>query len=184
MMRDIRITGGIVKNRLVRFHSRPGLRPTTSLVRSAIFNIVSPYLVNPLALDLFAGTGALGIEALSRGAVYLDTVEENVLNCKTITSNLKELGFASISKVHQSKVEKKIPLLTGPYDLITMDPPYSYPNTNEILENLAHSLILNTGGILVLEHSKPLAFPEKLGSLSQIRSATYGETLLKIYIRE
>ena len=184
MMRIIRVAGGTAKNRPVRFHPNPGLRPTTSLVRNAIFNIVSPYLVNPLALDLFAGSGALGIEALSRGAVFLDSVEENSLNCRTIKSNLKELGFESISKVHQSRVERKIPALMGPYDLITMDPPYSYPKTIEILESLAHSLILNTGGILVLEHSNPLGFPQTLGNLCLLRCAKYGETSLKVYIRE
>ena len=98
--------------------------------------------------------------------------------------NLKELGFESISKVHQSRVEKKIPALMGPYDLITMDPPYSYPKTIEILESLAHSLILNTGGILVLEHSNPLGFPQTLGNLCLLRCAKYGETSLKVYIRE
>jgi len=184
MMRTIRVAGGTVKNRPVRFHSNPGLRPTTSLVKNAIFNIVSPYLINPITLDLFAGSGALGIEALSRGAAFLDAVEENSLNCKTIKSNLQELGFASISKVHQSRVEKKIPTLNGSYDLIIMDPPYSYPKTSEILENLAHSPILNTGGILVLEHSSPSEFPETLGNLCLIRCAKHGETSLTIYIKE
>ena len=170
----MRVIAGTAKGVTLRASSVSGLRPTSDLIRGAIFDMLGQFFeVETKVLDLYAGTGALGIEALSRGAGWADFVEQNVKACAVIRENLKAAGLEDHARVHCLPVQRAS--LTGPYDLIFMDPPYAFaPDVSMAL------LSLQGGGRLVLEHSRRSS-PPKEGRIKQRR---HGDTVISIYERQ
>ncbi len=120
---SMRVVGGKAKSQRLKGTIAPGARPTTERVRAAIFNILDPesYLEKKV-LDLFAGSGSLGIEALSRGAAWADFVEWDRRQCEVVRSNLEHTGFGRQAKVHHADATKVLATLDGPYQLVLLDP--------------------------------------------------------------
>jgi len=151
----MRVIAGTLRGRQLRSIDSPGLRPTTDRVRESIFNILTSRISfgGLMVLDLFAGTGALGIEALSRGAAHCDFVEMNGRAANTIQRNLTELGLRQQGKVLQRDALRHIIGAEQQYDLVFADPPYAAT----IFDRLVHDLFtlgrIRSGGLLVLEHS-------------------------------
>jgi 16S rRNA (guanine966-N2)-methyltransferase len=153
----MRVIGGSARGR--RLHAPPAgaeTRPTTDKVREALFNVLGP--VKDLSvLDLFAGTGALGIEALSRGAARCVFVEASDRLCATITRNLDECGFAPSARVIARDVrralEKPPATLGAPFDLALLDPPYAHGLEVLAVERLIREGWLSEGATLVVERS-------------------------------
>ena len=133
------------------------------------------------ALDLYAGTGALGIEALSRGAAHVDFVEQGGRECAALRENLDALGYASQARVHRMPVERALSLLDGPYDLVLMDPPYAQGALAPLL--LRVEPLVAEEGTVVAEHDSRQSLPETAGGLERVTERTYGDTVLSIYRR-
>ena len=132
-------------------------------------------------LDLYAGSGALGIEALSRGGQWCDFVEKDGRACASIRGNLARTGFEGQAKVHCASVERMLGRLEGPYTLALADPPYT-SEAMPVLERLARSGLVEAGRtVLALEHSSREEGPERLGGLSRVRTLRHGDSAVSIY---
>jgi 16S rRNA (guanine966-N2)-methyltransferase len=156
----VRITGGILKGRKLLVPKIPDLRPTTDMVRESVFNILRNRTEGARILDLFAGTGALGIEALSRGAVEAVFVEKDRKVLEALKRNLASCGVEAQSRVIPMPAEKAIFYLekrSEKFDLIFLDPPYHTELASTVLDRL--SPLVDNEGLVILEHDaqqKPL----------------------------
>ena len=132
-------------------------------------------------LDLFAGTGALGIEALSRGASGADFVEADRRLAQRLRENLASLNLADRCEVHRARVERVVGTLDGPYGLVLADPPYGAVDLEVLLRSLDKHNLVKNGGRIVVEHSARDVLPGSCGKLSRIDGRRYGDTLVSIY---
>ena len=132
-------------------------------------------------LDLYAGTGALGIEALSRGAGSVDFVESDAGRCRDIRANLEALGLAKRGKVQVGRVEKTLARLDGPFGLVLIDPPYDADPWREVMTQLDGGM-LEQEATVVAEHSSRLELAPAYGGLVRARSRRYGDTSVSVYI--
>jgi 16S rRNA (guanine(966)-N(2))-methyltransferase RsmD len=181
----MRVAGGQARGRRLKGTIAPGARPTTERVRAAIFNILDPdSYQNRRALDLFAGSGSLGIEALSQGAKWADFVERDRRQCEIIRSNLENTGFSQRGKVYQSDVVRGLDTLPGPYQLIMLDPPYALQNIGEVLEKIAAMPgLVDAPGMVVVGHSRHLDLLPHYGSLLLESHRRYGDNVVEFYAR-
>ena len=184
----MRVAGGVAKGRRLKGATIPGARPTTELVRAAIFNVLSPMdLASVVAVDLFAGSGSLGIEALSRGARRADFVERHPRQCAAIRQNLEATGFSDVAGVYCMDATSANEVLEGPYDLVLMDPPYTMTSLDQVLTGLASSGLLAEGATVVVGHSKRLAlrtcYGDSGGDLALVGSYRYGDSEVGFYVK-
>jgi 16S rRNA (guanine966-N2)-methyltransferase len=180
----MRICSGEVRGAQLKAPGKSSVRPATSMVKQAIFSILNSNDARwDRVLDLYAGSGALGIEALSRGASWVDFVEQNRKCCDTIRNNLRRTETADRAHVYGSSVEKAIVFLSDSYDVIFADPPYSYPST-DLLDRLAESELLEGGSMVVLCHANRFPLKEDYGSLHLIKQRRYGDSFISIYLME
>ena len=176
-----RISGGIHRGRTLRTPSVAGLRPTSERVRAALFSIIGPEAVEGKRVaDLYAGTGALGLDALSRGAEWVSFVERNGRLCSTIREQLRLLEMDAQARVHRGAVLRVVEALPGGYDLVMADPPYDSSELADLVEALQSPRLLNTGGLLVLEHRADNKEEYAVGRFSLKTSRTYGDTGITI----
>jgi 16S rRNA (guanine966-N2)-methyltransferase len=179
----VRVTGGDARGRRLKA-PHAGTRPTSDKVRAAIFDALEAQGVDDSrVLDLYAGSGALGIEALSRGAGACDFVERSAQNAALIRENLSLAGQAARGRVHRFGAEHAAERLHGPYSLILADPPYDDAAAPVLLARLAQSALPAPDATLVLEHSSRGEAPEALGPLALRWSRRYGDTQVSIYRR-
>jgi 16S rRNA (guanine966-N2)-methyltransferase len=134
-------------------------------------------------LDLYSGTGALGIEALSRGAEYCDFVEADSKACEVIRENLNRTRLPDRAKVWPMTVAKALPRLGGPYDLVVADPPYEYDRAEKELSDVLEKGLLSADGTLVVEHSQRKQWPQELAGHTQLTSRRYGDTRITLYVK-
>ena len=142
----MRIIGGEARGAHLNGPPDRGTRATADKVREAIFNVLAPYIEGARVLDLFAGTGALGIEALSRGAVSCDFVERRAALCAIIRENLAHAHVAERGRAIQSSVHQVLSTLPGPYDLILADPPYLEADGPALIGSPTLHRLVNNGG--------------------------------------
>jgi 16S rRNA (guanine966-N2)-methyltransferase len=166
----------------------PSTRPTSDLLKGAIFSVLGERGSRGRVMDLFAGSGALGIEALSRGAEWCDFVESARPACRAIEANLAKTKLAAQARVHCLPVQRWLAQAAGAtqeaYDLILADPPYALPDQEALLGTVAVSPLVGPQTTLLLEHSSRWEPPPILGSLSQVRSRAHGDSAFTIYARE
>lgn len=180
----MRVVGGVARGRRLK---RPSddVRPTSDLVRGAIFDALATQAVDcSRVLDLYAGSGALGIEALSRGSDHCDFVERIARNVSLIRENLTLLGMGDQGVVHRLAVERAPERLTGPYSLVLADPPYNDDSAVATLERIADSGLFTEDGTLVWEHSHRRDAVDTLGPLALAWRRRYGDTEVSIYRRQ
>jgi 16S rRNA (guanine966-N2)-methyltransferase len=152
------------------------------LVREAIFDVLGAQGVDlSRVLDLYAGSGALGIESLSRGGGWCDFVERNAANAALVSENLVLTGLQERGRVHRLTVEQAPRRLEGPYSLLLADPPYDDDTAPATLERIARSDLVEPGATLVVEHSRRRQPPEELGPMRAAWSRRYGDTQVTIY---
>lgn len=132
-------------------------------------------------LDLFSGTGALGIEGLSRGAAHVDFVESNSRARTSIQENLARTGFSEKSKVFALDALRAVSIFHGPYDLILADPPYGDTVIPSLIETIGSSRILARGALVVIEQPRKDPFPDCVGALHLARARYYGKTAILLY---
>ena len=182
----MRVAGGNAKGRRLKGAVSPGTRATTERVRAAIFNILDPeQYQGGRVLDLFAGSGSLGIEALSHGAGRADFVEWDRRQSAVITSNLESTGFSSQGHVHRLDVLQALQTLPGRYDLVLLDPPYKMGGLDSLLEKIASQpgLIVDDG-VVIAGHSKHEDLKETYGSLRLTSHRQYGDNVIDFFVYE
>lgn len=156
-------------------------------VRAALFDMLWHFdAVRGRMLDLYAGTGAVGMEAISRGAEFADFVEWNAVSARTIQSNLQKIGFEGQARVHRRKAEEVIAnsaLLgyQGHYDLISVTPPYAEVDYTELARQVAASTLVGPGTVVVFEYPQSVEMAEEIGPLRRLRERKYGGTKISIY---
>jgi len=187
----MRISGGLAKGRrtatrrLLTVVSGEGrLRPTSSKVREALFDIIRDKIEGASFVDLYAGTGTVGLEALSRGAGKAIFVEPDELRFRTIKRNADEFGFrekVSVIKGRAYEFLKKSFSEKASYDIFFLDPPYHSEEITKILPFISKEGLLKEGGIVIVEHFFKKQVPEIAGRLKIDRSYRYGDTMLTLY---
>ena len=178
----MRVIAGKAKGLRLKRPAVRHLRPTSDLVRGAIFDILASLRADwTRVLDLYAGSGALGIEALSRGAHWCDFVEQDRAACATIRENLALARFQERGRVHCLPVEKALDRLEGPYDLVLMDPPYEGEGAVAVVDLLAESPLVGPGSTLVVEHPWRRLPADQWGSFALVSRKRHGDTGVSIY---
>ncbi len=180
----MRVIAGEARGRRLKAPTgRGGTRPTSDLVRGAIFSALAAMQADMTrVLDLYAGSGALGIEALSRGAGWCDFVEQRRAVCTVIEENLKATGQDDTAAVHCLSVEKALKKLHGPYSLVLADPPYDDPAAVSLLDGLARSPLVDIPNtIVLLEHSSRIQPSDSLGKMRLVKSLAHGDSAVAIY---
>jgi len=180
----MRVIAGEAKG--LRLKSPPvrHLRPTSDLVRGAVFDMLASLGVDlSRVLDLYAGSGALGIEALSRGASWCDLVDRDRAACATIRQNLTLAGFQERARVLCLPVERALERLDGPYSLVLIDPPYEDESALVVVESACGgaSPVIGRDSTLVLEHAWRRPPPDELGPLKLVARRRHGDTGVSIY---
>jgi len=178
----MRVIAGRAKGHRLAGPPSRATRPTSDLVRGAIFSALDSMGADlSRTLDLYAGSGALGIEALSRGAQRCDFVERDARACASIRQNLSKTGFEGQGEVVCLPVERALPRLEGLYTLVLADPPYAQEAT-ATLEVLAERGLVEAGrSTLVLEHSSREEAPERLAGLTQVKTLKHGDSAVSLY---
>lgn len=178
----MRIISGSARGRKLK--APPGLstRPMADKIREASFSMLASLGVAPSrVLDLYAGSGSVGIEALSRGAESVDFVEQNRVACEVISDNLRHTGFESQGQAHQTNVGAFLARVHEPYDFVIMDPPYADPDIVATMETLGSSAAVEDGTILLIGHSPRVELPEQAGALRCLRRRCHGDSCFSIY---
>ena len=182
-----RIIAGRFGGRVIDSPPKQDLRPMMSKVRAALFDMLTHLeALYGDVLDLYAGTGAVGLEALSRGMEMAYFVELNPVSTRTIEQNLAKLGVAKQGRVHRYKVENVIakPDLLHhkkPFELVTVTPPYAEVDYIDLAERIAESKLIAAGSVVVFEHPRQAVLAEEIGPLVRLRNRKYGRTHLSIY---
>ncbi|GAB4335647.1 MAG: 16S rRNA (guanine(966)-N(2))-methyltransferase RsmD [Dehalococcoidia bacterium] len=182
MPQRIRITGGELRGFVVSSASRGTVRPTTALVREAVFNMIGARIVGARVLDLFAGTGALGLEAISRGASRVVLVESDPRACQAIRDTLARAGVADRGEVVQARLPGGLGRIEGTFDLVLMDPPYDGGAGDLVLAGLGP--FVAPGGLVVYEHRSSYNPPERPPDLRQVQRRVYGDSAVAFYTRQ
>ncbi len=169
-----------------RLKAVPGMktRPTTDKVKEAMFNIIGPYLEGGQVLDLFAGSGGLSIEAVSRGANHATLVDRQYQAIKTIHENLsvtKEEDKFTVLKGDSYKMLNKLAKQEQGFDYVFLDPPYKKQQILELMEQLKKLGLLNTDALIICETDQVADLPEELADFELIKKADYGITELTFY---
>jgi len=170
--RQLRIIGGIWRGRKLAFPELPGLRPTPDRVRETVFNWLAPTVQGARCIDLFAGSGALGLEALSRGAAYCDFVDISGQATKAISDHLAALGASDRASVHCCDAQSAT---LEAADLVFLDPPFDGELLNTTLSWLIESRLLAKGALVYVEHRRGPSPPAMAKFSSIVKDKTAGE---------
>ena len=179
---NVRVSGGVLKGR--RLHSVKGvnLRPTSEKVRWAIFSVLSQRIPScARVLDLYAGTGVFGIEALSRGVDWVDFVEMDYKSARRIRENLEDFSLADKGYVYKAKVENALNDLSGGYDVVFSDPPYDMVDVGHVMEKLSQNFIVDREGVVILEHRYDTTVFETYDNLIRTDVRKYGDTAVSFF---
>jgi 16S rRNA (guanine966-N2)-methyltransferase len=156
----MRVTTGLYKGRVLRTVDDLSVRPATDRVRQTIFNVLTHRMVMDgcTVLDMFAGSGSLGIEALSRGATHATFVESGSDAIGWLEANVDMLGCGEQTSILQMDAQQFLQQARGPFDLIFVDPPYAYAGTAGLPDEIFTRGLLAPDGYMLIEHAKDIAF--------------------------
>jgi len=179
----MRVIAGSHKGRRLQGPQVTTPRPTSDRVKEALFSIVAPWMADARFLDLYAGTGAIGIEALSRGARTATFVESDPASLKLLRANLTHCRLTAQADVQACAVETFLTRSRGPgYDLIFADPPYQDAAAGlAVLSALSRSPLVKPDTVLILEHGGKASLAGELGRLALTRQYRYGDTMLSLF---
>ena len=178
----MKVVGGSARGVPLRSPRSPGVRPTMDRVRAALFSILAPWgMEGAVVADLYAGTGSLGIEALSRGAEHADFVEANARQCADIRANLEATKLGYRARVWHMSVDGALEQLGRTYNFILMDPPYREPFPVQVLDQVVELGLLQPQGLAVVGHSSRTPSPDRRGSLTRWQDRRYGDSSLAFY---
>jgi len=187
----MRVIAGTYRSRILKSLKGLALRPTSDRLRETLFNVLAPNIAGSRFVDLFAGTGAIGIEALSRGAAEVVFIENHAPAVNLIRRNFESLGIntgATVLTVDALRglavlASRKQPSAAG-YDYVFLDPPYAAAEDySRVLEFLGSAELVAPGGIVIAEHRRNFDLPEELGALRRFRVLKQGDAALSFYRR-
>jgi 16S rRNA (guanine966-N2)-methyltransferase len=183
----MRVTAGAERGRKLRAPRGANTRPTGAKVREAIFNILGP-LSPDAVLDLYAGTGALGIEALSRGAGHATFVERDGRALAALHRNLRQFDLTGRARVMDTSVAVALQRLSSEkaqkFSWVFVDPPYAAGEVTPVLALLSGGQVLDNGAVVIVEHDHHHVPPEHVGALERVDRRYYGDTGLSFYRRQ
>ncbi|KIL44771.1 16S rRNA (guanine(966)-N(2))-methyltransferase RsmD [Jeotgalibacillus soli] len=180
----MRVISGEKKGIHLKAVSGINTRPTTDKVKESIFNVIGPYFSGGWGLDLFAGSGGLGIEALSRGMERVIFIDRDKNAIQTIKSNIERCGYQDQSEVFRNDAERALKAVSKrniKFSCIFLDPPYRLQKLALLLELIDEFGILEKNGVIMCEHDSEVSLPESIGSLTCIKGETYGVSAVSIY---
>ncbi|MBS8263338.1 16S rRNA (guanine(966)-N(2))-methyltransferase RsmD [Mesobacillus boroniphilus] len=180
----MRVVSGDLKGRALKAVPGTSTRPTTDKVKEALFNMIGPYFTEGLGLDLFAGSGGLGIEALSRGLDKVIFVDREGKAIHIINENLKSCGLEEKAEVYRNDAVRALKAIQKrdlKFDYIFLDPPYKKQQLVKLLEMIDKENLVQHDGLIVCEHASDINLPEKVGGLVQTRSEKYGIIGITLY---
>jgi 16S rRNA (guanine966-N2)-methyltransferase len=181
----MRVIAGTAKGHHIKVPKVTGTRPATDLVRGAIFSILETTTSNwSRVLDLFSGSGALGIEALSRGAGWVDFVDQEPRCCRIIRENLEKTRFADQAHVYCCSVAKALSFLDQEYSIILIDPPYADSSIGSLVQQLATSKLIGVESIIVVTHSPRVHLDSRYPPLRAIKERRHGDSCITVYQKE
>jgi 16S rRNA (guanine966-N2)-methyltransferase len=211
----MRVIAGVARRRPLRAPATKGIRPTGDKIKGVIFSMLEAEAYRrgiepdpgdeerdgrfaaavawPRVLELYAGSGALAIEALSRGAERADLVESDPTARAAIAANLRATGLADRATIHPLRAAAALSTLAGPYDLILLDPPYDEPGISGILERLAAGGRVGRSAVLVWEHGRATVPPDRVPGESaapepaaivwrRVKTNTHGAAAVSLYV--
>ncbi|MBS1818980.1 MAG: 16S rRNA (guanine(966)-N(2))-methyltransferase RsmD [Acidobacteria bacterium] len=179
----MRVIAGALKGRTLKAPSWDGLRPTSDRLRETLFNVIAPRIVGARVLDVYAGTGAIGIEALSRGADAVTFVEQDRRAQALIEENLQRCGISEGYAIIRASASRAAAQLRRspsfvPFDIVLLDPPYDHPAA-EALTGV--DALVAPDGLVVFEHARRAPVPETVGRLALTRDLMSGDSALAFY---
>ncbi|MEI7832110.1 MAG: 16S rRNA (guanine(966)-N(2))-methyltransferase RsmD [bacterium] len=182
----MRIGGGEFRGRILHTPSGDATRPTSGMVRETLFNILTPLLPEARILDLYAGSGSVGLEALSRGAAYAVFCENAHSALKCLKQSITELELEDYTETLPIDVNRALEQLSKSgekFDIIFLDPPFADVEAyNKVLEQVGLTLsILAAGGLCVAQHYRRVRLPDAYGLLSRTRVRDIGDNVLTFY---
>ena len=167
----------------IRLEAPPGqdIRPTLDRVREALFSILMPQLEDARFLDLFAGTGANGIEALSRGAAAATFVDRDRKALNIVRDNLLRARVAVHATCLQLELPRDLNRIPGAFDIVFADPAYDFSDYEAFITGVDDTGLIAEDGRLIIEHKRAMNLPESVGRLTRTRVAAYGQCALSFY---
>lgn len=185
----MRVVAGIYRSRILKSLQGLALRPTSDRLRETLFNVLGPGVAGARFLDLFAGTGAIGIEALSRGAAEVVFIENHLPAVTLIRRNLASLGIGSGFTVISADALRGLGILASRkkggkpgFDYVFLDPPYAAAEDYaRVLRFLGPADLLASGGIVIAEHRRNFDLPKEAGALRRVRVLKQGDAALSFY---
>lgn len=178
----MRVIAGLAKGHRLMMPRAEGVRPTRESVREALFNILGDSVRGRVVLDLFAGSGALGIEALSRGATWAVFVDEQIGCVKAIRENLDRCGFGTRASVIQARIPEDLPKVKkageSGFDLVFMDPPYGSGREIDALEGLLRFALLRENARIVCEHARRRTSTPAIKDFRLEKARRYGDSVI------
>lgn len=179
----MRIIAGEARGVQLEAPKNSHVRPTQDRIRESLFSILMPRLESSRFLDLFAGTGANGIEALSRGASSAMFVDSDERSLQFIKRNLAKTSLKVRGHVRRLQLPEQLSRLAeeGPFDIVFADPPYKFTQYEKLLERVGAEGLLTHGGLVVIEHSRRTDVPAESPGWVQTRQNAYGDTVLSFY---
>lgn len=181
----MRVIAGKAKGHQLKVPKTDVVRPATDLVRGAIFSILESMATDwAKVADFYSGSGAMGIEALSRGAEWVDFVDRQRLCCDIIRQNLSKTKLEEKAHVYCCGVTKAISFLEGEYGIIIMDPPYANKAIGDVIMQLADSELVGDKTVVIVTHSSRFILESSYSTLSMIKEHRHGDSCIAIYKKE
>ncbi|WP_219836622.1 16S rRNA (guanine(966)-N(2))-methyltransferase RsmD [Paenibacillus sp. R14(2021)] len=180
----MRVIAGTAKGRSLKAVPGKNTRPTTDKVKEAIFSMIGPYFDGGWTLDLFAGTGGLGIESLSRGADRAVFVDLDGTSIEVIKQNVQTAGMTDRSEIYRTESVRAVKALAKrsiKFGVVFLDPPYRMRDMDVLIAELADRELLEEGAAIVVEHDAEHAYPASIARFRQVRHSQYGDTAVTIY---
>ncbi|MBD3427023.1 MAG: 16S rRNA (guanine(966)-N(2))-methyltransferase RsmD [Candidatus Omnitrophica bacterium] len=184
---QMRIIGGKFRGRKIKRPRTDGVRPTKDRIREAVFNMIGPDVPGSEVLDLFAGSGSYGLEAISRGASRAVFVEKDSACSGVITENIDQLGAGEESELINRDAERALLRFNEEnmrFDIVFCDPPFNAGMARNILIMINHYDILNPSGLLIIEHHLREVLPDREGDVSLFKQRTYKDISISIFLKK
>lgn len=180
----VRVVSGVKKGLHLKAVPGTSTRPTTDKVKEAIFNIIGPYFDGGVGLDLFGGSGGLGIEALSRGIDKMIFVDRDQKAIQTIKGNLETCRLQDQAEVYRNDAVRALKAIVKrdiKFDVIFLDPPYKKQKLTELIEEISQHQLLTSDGVIIAEHDSEVVLEKSIGNFELVRHEEYGIIGVSIY---
>jgi 16S rRNA (guanine(966)-N(2))-methyltransferase RsmD len=178
---DLRIIAGVLKGRRLILPKDSKVRPTTDKVKEALFSMLAPYLQDSVVIDLFSGTGSLGLEAISRGAKQVFFGDKSRTSLALTKANIAHCNVLEQCVTLLGDWEYVLRRIKGPVDLIILDPPYKAGLLTDCIERISELSLIKEDGIIVAEHGTDVSLPVQIGQFILEKEKRYGTIVISLY---